>query len=123
MAKIDIEYVKKFFKYIEENERVVAPYNAKISEGFDEVKRGFGPFLDSICDYADSEDVDIPENISTDHYTDNRYYYFIGYEGKVLEIGMYFDHNLIYAQNPSKEYKEEDIIDCKKMIKRKRYNW
>ena len=117
MTKINIEYVKRLFEYIDKNESISAPHTIKSSQEYSDIHRGLGPFLDTVCDYADSENIDIPETVVSEKYTDNRYYYNIRYEKTVLEIGMYYDYDLIYVKN-TLEYDEESVIDCIDMIKR-----
>ena len=116
MTKIDIDYVKELFEYVKKNESVHAPHKVKPSEPYDAVHRGLGKFLDTICVYADSKEVDIPETIGTEQYTENRYYYNIRYGKTVLEIGAYYDYDAIYVKE-AKDFDEEYVIDCEIMIK------
>ena len=117
MVKIDIEYVKKLFDYVKKNESVNAPHTIKPSELYDEVHKGLGPFLDTICIYADSAEVDIPETIGYENYTCNRYYYNIKYKKTVLEIGTYYDYDSIYAKAAG-EYDKEYVINCEDLFKK-----
>ncbi len=114
MAKIDIDYVKKIFKYVEENESINAPYEIKHITEYDDVKKGLGPFLDTICYLADQSD--IHEILGVGDYSEDNFHYFIGFEGKILEIGMHFDYDVVYVREATK-YNEEDIVDCNNITK------
>ena len=117
MTKINIDYAKKLFEYVEKNGTVHAPHTIKPSELYDEVHKGLGPFLDTVCVYADS--LDIEETVVTEQYTENRYYYNIKCGRTVLEIGTYYDYDSIYVKEAG-PYDEEFVINCEDMFKEKK---
>ena len=116
MTKINIDYAKKLFEYVEKNGPLHAPHKIKPSELYDEVHKGLGPFLDAVCVYANS--LDIEESIITEHYIESRYYYNIKCGETVLEIGTYYDYDSIYVKEAG-SYEEEYVIKCEDMFKEK----
>lgn len=113
MTKIDINYVKKLFECVEENEEISVPTDIDI-KGYDETRKNLNRFLNMIITYADKEN--IPESIGEENYSDDRFYYIISYNGNALEIGSYYDSNEVYA-NKIEECDSKNIIDCNKLFK------
>ena len=117
MTKINKNYVEKLFKYVEENESIHAPYDMKNKEDYDDMRKGLGPFLDTVCALADKSG--IYPSYREENYSETDFHYFISYNENVLEIGMYFDYDTIYVRNVEK-YNEEDVIDCNNIFKKKK---
>ncbi len=117
MRKINDEYLKDLFGYLDKHEEINVPHKTKPSDGYAEIHRALGNLFDDVCTYADSDEVGIDEFIGRENGADNRFYYFVGYKGKVFEFGMYFDHNIVYIHEVANGYNPEDVIDCEAVVK------
>lgn len=116
MKIIDRDYVKKLFKYIEKHEEMYVPYKKEDHYSEDKLSEKLPEFLDTVSVFADKHNVS--EYTGTDPYTyqDNRFYYYLTYDCRLVEIGMYYSGNLCYIMNSFLK-DDEEVIDCEDILK------
>lgn len=117
MIKIDIDYVKKLFKYIDEHEVIYIPYYIDKNYVADEIKIESRKFLDKVGKYADANN--IPEIVGSEKGCDNRYYYIVEYNNVALELGLLYDGDIVYVKQ-ARDYDPEDVIRCNDIFKKKK---
>ena len=114
MVKLDKDYVKKLFKWLEEHEEIDALLNEDENCEFD-LKLGLGEFLDLVCTCADEKNI-FAVHKSDGYSCDNRFCYWVRYKDKIFEIGMYYD-DVVFANSYPEDVIQEDIIDCEDILK------
>lgn len=115
MEIIDRSYVKELFKYIGKHEEIYVPY--RLEERYSEtmLTEKLPVFLDTVINYADKHN--IPEYTGMNPYTycDDRFYYYLTFDGLLTEIGMLYDGNQCYIMKSSIEG-DEEVIDCEDIL-------
>lgn len=117
MGKIDFDYCKALFMAAENRGEITYPYH-----GYGDNDNRLFPafvvaspsFLEMVISYANSKD--IPEVHKTNRNgLDDRFCYWIRFENKVIEIGMYYD-DTVYILDPPDDVTPEYVMDCKDII-------
>ena len=112
MRKITRKYIEELFNCIEESGYINA-FRKEKNIHF-ELKENLGLFLDIVCACANKKD--IPETHKTDKSgADNRFCYWIRFNGQIIEIGMFYD-DVVYASRCIDEVEDEDVIDCNDIL-------
>ena len=111
-VKINEQYVAELFETLKEHESIHVPYDGGYKP--DKIRKHLGLFLDVVNLCAEIKDIE--ETILRENYADVGYCYWVKRNDTVIEVGLEYQNNIVYASIYPKNVIEEDIIDSKDVI-------